>query len=314
MSGPSAPVIAVMGATATGKSALGVRLARAIGGEVVSMDSRQVYRGMDIGTGKITPEERGEVPHHLLDILSPDEAGSAGRHAEMALEAMRDIARRGRVPLLVGGTGLYFDAVFRPFIDLGVSDDAIAEIRAGFEGRSNEQLYDELSRVDASRAAQLSPNDRVRITRALEVFRATGVPMSEHIGAQPAESRSGLGRALKLVLTMPRAALRDRIERRTHAMYEAGWVAEVSGLIERGYGPGCPGMKSLGYEEIAAALTEGADPEATVSDVITRTHQYAKRQETYFRREADAVWLDVTAHDYPAVAGTLVEEFLAHAE
>ena len=310
----STQCIAVMGATAAGKSALGVRLARAIGGEVVSMDSRQVYRGMDIGTGKITREERGEVRHHLLDILDPDESGSAGRHAELTREAMGDIVDRGGVPLLVGGTGLYFDAVFRPFIDLGVPHERIAEIRAGFDELATEKLYAELRLVDAPRAAQVSPNDRVRITRALEVFRATGVPMSEHFREQAAVADAGSEQFLKLVLTMPREALRARIERRTRAMYEAGWVDEVKGLIDRGYGPDSPGMKSLGYEEIAAVLAAGSDPGATVGEVITRTQQYAKRQETYFRKEPEAVWLDVTADDYPARADALVEGFLGRPE
>jgi tRNA dimethylallyltransferase len=302
--------IAVMGATATGKSALGVRLAAEFDGEVVSMDSRQVYRGMDIGTGKITLEERGDLPHHLLDVLEPGEAGSAGRHAELVHSAIDEIAGRARVPILVGGTGLYFDAVFRPFIDLGVTTDRIGEIRAEFEGRSTRDLYDELSRVDPQRAGRLSVNDRVRITRSLEVFRATGVPMSDHFREQAARPGEGAEGFLKLVLTMPRAALRERIDRRTRAMYEAGWIEEVKRLLGRGVGPDSPGMRSLGYEEIAAALAAGSDPRATVGDVITRTQQYAKRQETYFRREADAVWLDVSAEDYPTRASALAKAFL----
>jgi len=307
---PSARCIAVMGATATGKSALGVRLAAEFDGEVVSMDSRQVYRGMDIGTGKITREEQGGVPHHLLDILDPAETGSAGRHAELARSAIEEIAEGGRVPILAGGTGLYFDAVFRPFIDLGVTSDRIVEIRAEFEGRSTRDLYGELSGVDPQRAGQLSANDRVRITRALEVFRATSVPMSDHFREQAVTPGEGAVGFLKLVLTMPRAALRERIDRRTRAMYDAGWIEEVKRLLDRGIGPDSPGMRSLGYEEIAAALASGSDAHATVGDVITRTQQYAKRQETYFRREADAVWLDVSDENYPSRANALVKAFL----
>jgi len=306
--------IAVMGATATGKSALGVRLAAEFGGEVVSMDSRQVYRGMDIGTGKVTREERGGLPHHLLDVLDPGETGSAGRHAELAHSAIDEIAGRGRVPILVGGTGLYFDAVFRPFIDLGVSNDRFDEIRAEFEGRPTRDLYEELRRVDPHRAGRLSVNDRVRITRALEVFRATGMPMSDHFRKQAARPGKGAEGFLKLVLTMPRATLRERIERRTRAMYEAGWIEEVKRLLDRGVGPDSPGMRSLGYEEIAAALAAGTDPRGTMEEVITRTHQYAKRQETYFRKEADAVWLDVSAEDYPTRASALAKAFLREPE
>ena len=303
--------IAIMGATATGKSALGVRLAGELDAEVVSMDSRQVYRGMDVGTGKITREERAGVPHHLLDILEPDETGSAGRHAELARSAIGAIAGRGRVPILVGGTGLYFDAVFRPFIDLGVSAGRLDEIRAGFEGRSTSDLYDELTRIDPARAGQLSVNDRVRITRALEVFLATGVPISDHFREQATQQGIGAGQFLKLVLTMPRAELRERIERRTRAMYAAGWIEEVKRLLDGGVEPGSPGMRSLGYEEIAAALIAGEDPRDTLGAVVTRTHQYAKRQESYFRREADAVWLDVLDDDYLPRASALAGAFLA---
>lgn len=167
---PESPArcIAVMGATATGKSALGIRLARRFGGEVISMDSCQVYRGMDVGTGKITPAATAGVAHRLLDILDPDENGSAGQHAALAREAIADIARRGLVPVLVGGTGLYFDALLRPFIDPGVPPERFDAIRTGFAGRDTGDLYAELAGVDPARAAELSVNDRVRITRALE--------------------------------------------------------------------------------------------------------------------------------------------------
>jgi tRNA dimethylallyltransferase len=316
MRNPSNHCVAIMGATATGKSALGVLLARRFGGEVVSMDSRQVYRGMDIGTGKIALEQRGGVPHHLLDVLEPSQRGSAGSHAELARQAIREISERGRLPLLVGGTGLYFDAVFRPFIDLNVCDERVAEIRAGFEGRETDDLFEELRRVDAERAAQLSAGDRVRITRALEVFLATGVPMSAHFKEQATQADAdGFEPSfLKLVLTMPRQALRERIVERTRAMYAAGWVDEVKRLLSSGYNAGSPGMRSLGYEEIAAVLGSGGDAAATVDAVITRTHQYAKRQETYFRKEASAVWLDVTDPGYPGNAVALVKEFLKQAQ
>lgn len=311
---PESPArcIAVMGATATGKSALGVRLARRLGGEVVSMDSCQVYRGMDIGTGKITPAETVGVRHHLLDILDPDESGSAGRHAELAREAVADIAGRGLVPVLVGGTGLYFDAFLHPFIDPGVPSQQFDAIRSGFEGRDTGELYAELAGVDPARAEKLSANDRVRITRALELYLATGVPMSELLAEQRAQEAPGDG--LELVLTMPREKLRDRIARRTRALYEAGWVEEVRRLEAAGYGPSSPGMRSLGYEEIGAALGAGDDPADTAGTVITRTQQYAKRQETYFRRFSEAVWLDVSDPDFNERALMLSEVFLGRPE
>ncbi len=301
-----------MGATATGKSALGVRLARRLGGDVVSMDSCQVYRGMDVGTGKVTSAEAEGVPHHLLDILDPDENGSAGRHAELALKAVAEIAGRGLVPVLVGGTGLYFDAFLHPFIDPGVPPQRFDAIRSGFEGRETGDLYAELAGVDPSRAEKLSANDRVRITRALELYHATGVPMSKLLAEQRAQEAPVA--CLELVLTMPRERLRECIARRTRALYEAGWVDEVRRLEAEGYGPSSPGMRSLGYAEIAAALSAGNDPADTAGTVITRTQQYAKRQETYFRRFADAVWLDVSATDFNERAGKLSEAFLGRPE
>lgn len=312
MPGIPARSIAIMGATATGKSALGVRLALRFGGEVVSMDSCQVYRGMDVGTGKLPLRERGGVPHHLLDILDPDETGSAGRHAALARSAIAEIAGRGAVPILVGGTGLYFEALFHPLIDVEAPPDEIDRIRRGFEGRPTGELYDELRRVDPERADDLSPNDRLRITRALEIHRVSGVPMSEHLTRQRRGETAG--EFLAVVLTMPRGELRARIARRTGELYEAGWIDEVRGLLRRGFAPGCPGMKSLGYEEIAAALAAGDDPRATLERVVTRTQQYAKRQETYFRRFADAVWLDVTAPGFAGRAEALAEEFLGLSE
>jgi tRNA dimethylallyltransferase len=308
---PTKKCIAVMGATATGKSALGVLLAGRFDGEVISMDSRQVYVGMDIGTGKVTAEEQGGIPHHLLDVLHPDHAGSAGKHAELTRAAIDEIVGRNRLPILVGGTGLYFDAVFRPLIDVVIPPDQLDAIRASFSSKDTMELYAELRGVDPDRARELSPNDRMRITRALEIHRATGVTMSEHLvrQASSAAGSGGLSR-LKLVLTMPREKLRLRIAERTRSLYDAGWVQEVERLLEGDCRMDGPGMQSLGYQEIAAALAAGDDPLATVDAVTTRTQQYAKRQETYFRKEKDAEWLDVTAADYETRAVELTERFL----
>lgn len=304
--------VAIMGATATGKSALGIWLAGRFGGEVISMDSRQVYRSMDVGTGKVPAAEQGGIPHHLFDILDPGETGSAGRHAELARSAVDEIDKRGHVPILVGGTGLYFDAVFSPLVEVDIPRERLDAIRAGFAARETLELYAELRRVDPARAKVLSSNDRVRITRALEIYLATGKPMSGHLTGPPAVPESGRDLSfLKLVLTMPRAKLRRRIAERTRTMYASGWVEEVRRLLEQGHDTGSPGMRSLGYEEIAAALRSGDDPHRTVDKVITRTQQYAKRQETYFRKDKESVWLDVTTGDYRERAEGVVSGFLA---
>jgi tRNA dimethylallyltransferase len=287
--------MAVMGATATGKSDLAIQLAGRFGGEIISMDSRQVYRGFDIGTAKVPPEEQGGIPHHMFDILDPSEPGSAGAHVAQALELAAGIRDRGGVPVFVGGTGLYFRALFRGLADLSLPRDKLEEVRRSFQPLDTMALYAELQQSDPDRAAELSPNDRIRISRALEVIRITGKPMSEHFDRQdPVEAWDGP----KWVLSAPRETLRARIAGRTRQMYEAGWIEEVKRLLTEGIGLDDPAMNSLGYGEIARALQAGQDPNSTVERVITVTCQYAKRQETFFRSEKDAVWFDVSSAGY----------------
>jgi tRNA dimethylallyltransferase len=185
-------------------------------------------------------------------------------------------------------------------------------IRAQFKSRDTLELYAELRSVDPERAKRLSPNDRVRITRALEIYAGSGRTMSEHMTASAARSAKGeKAKVLKLVLTMPRERLRDRIADRTRAMYSAGWADEVRRLLDAGHGPDSPGMRGIGYEEISSALLAGSDPIDTVDEVIVRTQQYAKRQETFFRKYNGAVWLDVTGDDFLAEAQERVTDFLA---
>lgn len=284
--------IAIMGATATGKSALAISLARTVGGEIVSMDSRQVYRGFDVGTGKVSRDERALIPHHLIDVADPTEWWSAGRHATLAEGALREIAARGRVPILVGGTGLYFRALCGGLVDVTIPGDELARIRADFAGRATHDLYQRLQAVDAVRAKALSPHDRVRITRALEMFDYTGVRPSELYARQP---RTGDDVAyLKLVLSLPRPQARERIAERTRSLFEGGWPAEVERLLAAGVPSSAPAMNGLGYRAIARAIEHGDDPASCLDSVITETQRYAKRQETFFRSERDAVWIDVS--------------------
>ena len=303
--------VAVMGATATGKSALAMALAPALRGEIISMDSRQVYRGFDIGTAKPTAAERSRVPHHLIDTLDPGSASSAGRHAAEAGALARAIAARGGVPFLVGGTGLYFRALFHGLGPVAIPRAEQERIRAGFGGRATGELHDELRVRDPERAAALSRNDRVRIVRALEIIAFTGRPASESLRRAAPEPDAPL--YLKLVLTMPRADLRARIEARTRALFAAGWPAEVARLLERGVRRDAPAMQSLGYAELALAIAAGEEPATRLDEVITQTRQYAKRQETFFRSERDAVWIDVTRGDPERRAHDLVTAFLAAA-
>lgn len=283
--------IALMGATATGKSALGIILAEEFDGEIISMDSRQVYRGLDVGTGKVTTDEQRRVPHHLIDILDPREANSAGSHLRRAEQVWSGIRARGKTSFFVGGTGLYFRALFGGLINVGIPSGELDRLRTEFADKNTEDLYDELTRHDPERAAALSPRDRVRIIRALEVYHHTGKTHSQHLFEQEAATR---WTGLRIVLTMPRQTLRDRIAQRTREMYRRGWVEEVRGLVEGGVGTDAPAMNSLGYDVIAEAIRLGENPEATLDRVITLTHQYAKRQETFFRSVPDAHWLDIS--------------------
>ncbi|UCG52989.1 MAG: tRNA (adenosine(37)-N6)-dimethylallyltransferase MiaA [Candidatus Latescibacterota bacterium] len=291
MSHPHTNAVAIMGATAIGKSDLAIRLAERIDGEIISMDSRQVYRGLDIGTGKVPHEDLQRVPHHLIDILDPSELNTAGTHLARALEAQEAIRARGRIPVFAGGTGLYFRVLFRGLIDVGVPDDELRDLRDTFATRSTTELYQELLRLDPERAASLSKNDRQRIVRSLEIYHHTGKSHTRYL-AEGTGSASWQG--LKIVLTMPRPMLRSRVAERTRQMFDDGWVDEVKVLLARGITLDAPAMNSLGYDVIARAILKGEDPMSTVDSIITRTQQYAKRQETFFRSEVDALWFDVS--------------------
>jgi tRNA dimethylallyltransferase len=299
--------VAIMGATATGKSNLAVTLAEEFGGEIVSMDSRQLYRGFDIGTGKMSLADRRRVPHHLVDILDPNETASAGANLGRADEASAQISARGKTAFFVGGTGLYFRVLFRGIIVASASGDAQKKIREELSSKPTAELYDRLGAIDPERAAALSPGDRVRIIRAIEVHALTGRPHSELISSR---SGSREWRGLKIVLTLPREILRRRIAERTREMFEAGWPDEVRSLLARGVGMDAPAMGSLGYAAIARAILEGKDPQTILAEVVTLTQQYAKRQETFFRSERDARWVDMSKPSAAAEARGLVARFL----
>jgi tRNA dimethylallyltransferase len=307
--------VAILGATATGKSDLAVDLALAFGGEVVSMDSRQVYRDLDIGTGKASAAARRGVPHHLIDILDPTEPVSAGVHSALAETCVRAIAARGRVPILAGGTGLYFRALFGGLVAVSIPRERATAIRASFAGRATPALHAELAARDPTRARALSPNDRVRIMRALELIAYTGVSASDLYRRSSGTADGAPGVVyLKIVLTMPRELLRERVAQRTRELFEAGWPGEVARLLARGVPVDAPAMRSLGYAELAAALGAGEPPESRFERIVTATRQYAKRQETFFRSEPDAVWIDVAAPGAKREVLRLAAAFLGRAE
>lgn len=275
------PLIAIVGPTAVGKTALSLELARSLGGEIVSADSRQVYREMDIGTAKATPAERAAAPHHLIDIVAPDAEFSLATYQDLALAAIAEITARGRTPLLVGGTGQYLAAVLEGWqIPRAAPQPAL---RAALEAEAREQgvaaLHARLAQVDPQAAAAIPPANVRRVVRALEVYTVTGRPISAQQTRQPPPY------AIRTIwLTRPRAELYARIDARIDAMMAAGLLAEVSGLLARGYGWELPSMSSLGYIQFQPYFAGLATLEACVQRLKFDTHAFARRQASWFRR------------------------------
>lgn len=288
MAAAAPPLIAVVGPTAAGKSALALRIAASVPAEIVSCDSLQVYRGLDLGSAKPTPAERARVPHHLVDVVDPDGAFSAADYARLARRAVSEIAGRGRLPIVVGGTGLYFRALFQGLFEGPPRDEALRARLERIAGRFGDaRLHRLLRRVDPESAARTAPRDRVRIVRALEVYRTTGRPISEH-HRLPTAPLAGYRRLL-LGLNPARGRLEAAVRARTEAMFEAGLLDEVAGLVDR-YGPGLRPLRAIGYRQALAVCEKRLAPEAAVRDVVVETMRFAKRQMTWFRREAGIAW------------------------
>ncbi|MFB0921500.1 MAG: tRNA (adenosine(37)-N6)-dimethylallyltransferase MiaA [Oscillospiraceae bacterium] len=289
----TAPKIAVItGPTATGKTALGVILARELGGEIVSADSMQVYRHMDIGTAKVTKEEMQGIPHHMIDIAEPYESFSVARYVKQADACVQDILKRGLLPIIVGGTGLYIDSLVagRDFGE-DSSDTAIRrELGLKYASLGGEKLLEELSGVDPERASKLYPSDKNRILRALEVYYTTGKTITEH----DEKTRQALPRYEAAVIALSfkdRADLYGRIDRRAEHMVQAGLFDEVRSLLAGGVPEKCTAMQAIGYKEAAQAIRgEIAETEA-VESIKRESRRYAKRQLTWLRRKTDLEWI-----------------------
>lgn len=284
-------VLVICGPTASGKTALAVELALRFGGEVVSADSMQVYRGLDIGTAKPTPDETKGVPHHMIDVAGPAENYSVARYVADAIPVVDDILARGRLPIIAGGTGLYIDHLvagrqFAPF-------EADSGLRETLQKRARDEglpaLRAELARVDPDAAARIHPNDEKRTIRALEVWLSTGKTITQH----DAESRALPRRYTPLTIALnfaERPWLWAHIDRRVDGMMARGLEGEVRGLLDRGLPPDCTAMQAIGYKEIAAAILDGRPAAEGAEEVKLRSRQYAKRQLTWFRRNKDAHW------------------------
>ena len=289
---PQPKILCVVGPTACGKTKMGVLLARRYGGEVVSVDSMQIYRGMTIGTAAPTPEETEGVPHHMVAVADPAESWSVARFTEEADRCVRDILRRGKLPILVGGTGLYLDAVIsgRTF----APGEAGGAVRRELEGQLAREgiapLWQELQRVDPESAARLPMADEKRILRALEVYRETGTTISEHNRRTAALPRRYdpvyIGLAFR-----DRSDMRELIDRRVDAMMAAGLLGELQALLAQGVPRTATAFQAIGYKELLSAIDGQVPLEEAVEEVKLRSRQYAKRQLTWLRRNQDIHWI-----------------------
>jgi tRNA dimethylallyltransferase len=288
-----------------GKTDFALALAEAVGGEIVNADSRQVYRGMDIGTAKPTAEERARVPHHLIDILDPVEPFSAGAFVRLAGEAIDAIRGRKHVPVVVGGTGLYVRALVDGIWQGPRGEPGLrAAVAAVAERRGAGEPHRMLGRLDPDSAAALHPNDRHKVARALEITLMEGRPAS---ALRRAHGFPGAREAVLIGLTLPRARLYARIERRVDAMIAAGWVSETEALLAAGVGPGAPGMNAVGYRQLVRHIRGEMPLETAISEIKQATRNYAKRQFTWFRKDARIRWLETEGLPVQGLVGRVVE-------
>lgn len=306
------PLIILTGPTAVGKTALSINLAKAVNGEIISADSMQIYKEMNIGTAKILPEEMQGVPHFLVDELNPDEEFNVTVFQKKAKEAMADIYSRGKIPILVGGTGFYIQSVLYDisFTESGQTDAYRESLYQLAAEKGAEYLHARLMQVDSAAAQAIHPNNVKRVIRALEYFHQTGERISEHNEEEAAKTSPY--NYIYFVLNNDRAVLYDRIDKRVDAMFDAGLVEEVTALRDKGYSRNLVSMQGIGYKEIYASLDGEYDLDRARYIIKRDTRHFAKRQLTWFRREKDVRWLDLD--QYQGNADLILADILKDCE
>ena len=285
------PLVVLTGPTAVGKTALSIELAKAIQGEILSADSMQVYKGMDIGSAKIRKEEMDGVPHHLLDILEPDETFNVMIFQQLAKKAIGEIYDKGNIPILTGGTGFYIQSVLYDIVFTEESDTSVRKrLEREAAEKGAEYLHEKLAKVDRTTAENIHANNVKRVIRALEFYELNGYPLSEHNETERQKKSPYLFRYY--VLNEPRELLYERIEQRVDQMLEEGLVAEVKALKEKGYTRDMVSMQGIGYKEILDHLSGLCTLEEAICTIKKETRHFAKRQLTWFRREKEVTWVE----------------------
>jgi tRNA dimethylallyltransferase len=307
-------LLVLVGPTAVGKTKLSIELASALSCEIISGDSMQVYRQMDIGTAKIAPDEMKGVPHHLIDVLDPDEEFSVATFQSWCQQLIPAIHERGHLPMIVGGTGLYIESVcYKYQFTEADADEAFRQEQQAFaDEHGTFALHEKLQQVDPVSAERLHPNDVRRVIRALEIFHLTGETLSSKLSTQSKESPYDL---CFIGLTMDRQMLYNRIEQRVDLMMEQGLVKEVKTLLEQGYDRRLVSMQGLGYKEIIEHLVDGVPLDIAVEKLKRDTRRYAKRQLSWFRHMKDISWIDMDVHEnfsqnYDAARAIIAGKFL----
>lgn len=293
-------LVVILGPTASGKSALAITLAERLNGEVVACDSTQVYRCFDIGTGKVPAAERRGIPHHLIDLVEPEEVFTAGEYRRRATEVLDAICARRKVPILTAGTGLYLRALLEGLADAPARSEELRErLRQRAARRERGHLHKILKRLDAQSASRIAPGDTQKVVRALEIRLLSGEPAS----ALHQQGRTGLEgfQVFKIGLMPPRAAVYQRIEQRVTAMLEAGWLDEVKILLAKGIAPTSKPFEFLGYSQLRDVLTGKMTLDEAIRQIQQATRRYAKRQITWFRKEPGVHWIERSG-DEPATA------------